>query len=91
MWKKIPVFAKNCKHCGSKFKKPLKFLANDNSNNKLKCHSCGTIVKEEYAYCPECGLKIRKGIYHSWEINGLQCSRRRNWPKRACNFLVIWA
>ena len=34
---------------------------NPNPNHKWSCNKCGRGVKEQENFCPNCGLKMRKG------------------------------
>lgn len=90
--KKIPKFAKSCKHCGSLIEKSLKTSANDTHNFKLECPSCRTIVKEENAYfCPECGLKIQKKNLITGKLMAFNVmEEKKEWPKKLTISLVIW-
>ena len=90
--KKIPIFAKRCIHCGSWLEKTLKNIEDNSSEFKLKCPSCGTIVKEEYAsFCPECGLKIQKKNIITGKLMPFNfLTERKAWPKRLAISLVIW-
>lgn len=85
--RKVPIFAKRCKNCGSWLEKIL-----NPSTDLLKCPSCGTIVKEEYAsFCPECGLKIQKKNLITGKLKPFNfLTERKEWPKRLAITLAIW-